>query len=78
MRFTEDLVKKEVINSDAIIIGKVTDINFDRETYEIKELVVKKQGLSQSLNSSKGENLIPVEMIKHIGDKILLKGEFDI
>ena len=78
MRFMEDLIKKEVINSDAIIIGKVTDVVFNSETFEMQELIVKKSSFSDSLKSSKGENVIPVEMIKHIGDKVLLKGEFDI
>jgi len=78
MRFMEDLIKKEVINSSALIIGKVADVSFNSETYEIQELIVKKNSLSDSLKSSKGENVIPIEMVKHIGDKILLKGEFDI
>lgn len=78
MRFIEDVIKKEVINSSAIIIGKVVDVAFNCETYEIQELIVKKSSLSDSLKSSKGENVIPIEMVKHIGDKVLLKGEFDI
>ncbi|MDL2247009.1 PRC-barrel domain-containing protein [Methanobrevibacter sp. OttesenSCG-928-K11] len=78
MRFLEDLIKKEVINSEAIIIGKVTDVSFNKETFEIEELIVKKGTISESIKASKGENLIPVDMIKNIGDKILLKGEFDL
>jgi sporulation protein YlmC with PRC-barrel domain len=78
MRFLEDLIKKEVINSEAIIIGKVTDVSFNKETFEIEELVVKKGTISESIKASKGENLIPIDMIKNIGDKILLKGEFDL
>jgi sporulation protein YlmC with PRC-barrel domain len=78
MRFTEDLVKKEVLNSGANIIGKVVDIKFNNETYEIQDLVVKKGSISDSIKGSKSENLIPIDLIKHVGDKIILKGEYDL
>ena len=78
MRFIEDLIKKEVINSNAIIIGKVTDIKFNKETFEIQDLVVKKDTFVESIKGSKGEDLIPVGLIKHIGDKVLLKGDYDL
>jgi sporulation protein YlmC with PRC-barrel domain len=38
--------------------------------------VIKGSGLSEQFKAS--EDLVPMEMIKVIGDKILLKGEDDI
>lgn len=78
MRIVEDLIKKEVVNSDIMIIGKVTDIILDEDTMEITDIVVKKTGISESLKSSNGENVVPIDMIKVIGDKIILKGNDDI
>lgn len=76
MRIKYDLFGKEVIDADIQIAGKVTDVVMDRATFEITDLVIKKTGLSEQIKSS--ENLVPIELVKVIGDKILLKGDDDI
>ena len=73
---TKDLFGKEVIDADIQIAGKVTDVVMDKVTFEITDLVIKKTGLSEQIKSS--ENLVPIELVKVIGDKILLKGDDDI
>ena len=75
MRFKE-LVNKEVLDANIKIIGKVQEIVFDEDTFEITDLVVKKTGISEQLRDS--ENVVPVELIKAIGDKVLLKSDDDI
>lgn len=76
MRIKDELVGKEVIDADIQIAGKVIDAVFDKDTFEVTDLVIKKTGFSEQLKSS--ENLVPMELVKVIGDKILLKGEDDI
>lgn len=76
MRIKDELVGKEVIDADIQIAGKVIDAVFDKDTFEVTDLVIKKTGFSEQLKSS--ENLVPIELVKVIGDKILLKGEDDI
>jgi sporulation protein YlmC with PRC-barrel domain len=76
MKVNQDVVGKEVLNTEGLIIGKVHDMEFDEETREIKSIIVKKGGLTSTLNISKGENVVPFDMIKAIGDKILLKDAF--
>lgn len=76
MRIKQELIGKEVIDADAQIVGKVSDVILEKETYEITDLVLKKTGFSEQIKSS--ENIVPVEIVKVIGDKILLKGEDDI
>ena len=76
MRVKDELFGKEVIDADVNIVGKVYDIIFDKTTFEVTDLAVKKTGFSQQIKDS--ENLIPMELVKVIGDKILLKGEDDI
>ena len=56
--------------------ANISDVIFEKETYEITDLVLKKTGFSEQIKSS--ENMVPVEIVKVIGDKILLKGEDDI
>ncbi len=76
MRIKDELFGKEVLDADIQIAGKVIDVVFDKETFEITDLVVKKTGFSEQIKSS--EDVVPMELVKVIGDKILLKGVDDI
>ena len=76
MRIKDELFGKEVLDADIKIVGKVSDVIFDKDSYEITDIVLKKTGISEQIKAS--ENIIPMELVKVIGDKILLKGEDDI
>ncbi|WP_405293863.1 PRC-barrel domain-containing protein [Methanobrevibacter sp.] len=76
MRIKDELFGKEVIDADIQIVGRVSDVILDKDTYEITDLVLKKTGFSEQIKSS--ENMVPMELVKVIGDKILLKGEDDL
>lgn len=76
MKIKDELFGKEVLDADIQIVGKVSDVVFDKDTFEVTDLVLKKTGFSQQIKAS--ENIVPVELVKVIGDKILLKGEDDI
>ncbi len=73
MRIVEEIVGKEVLDNSATIIGKVKDVEMDLETKTIEALVLGKGGISEGLGLSKGETIVPYDMVKKIGDKILLK-----
>ena len=73
---TKELFNKEVLDANINIIGKVQEIVFDEDTFEITDLVIKKIGFSEQLRDS--ENVVPVELVKAIGDKVLLKSEDDL
>lgn len=72
-----DIIKKEVIDSDMRIIGKVIDVKMDKDTFEVTDLVIKKTGLSESMKFN-GENVVPMDFVRVIGDKIILKSVDDI
>ena len=76
MRIKDELFGKEVLDAEIQIVGKVTDVVFDKDTFEITDIVIKKTGFSEQIKAS--ENIVPMELVKAIGDKILLKGEDDI
>ena len=76
MRIKSELLGKEVLDAEIQIVGKISDVVFDKVTFEITDLVIKKTGFSEQIKAS--ENVIPMELVKVIGDKILLKGENDI
>jgi sporulation protein YlmC with PRC-barrel domain len=73
MKFVKELVGKEVLDKDGFIIGKVTDIDFDPDTQIVESLILKKGSISETLNISKGENVVPFDFIANFGDKIILK-----
>ena len=73
---SKELINKEVLDGNIKIIGKVHEIIFDEDTFEVNDLVIKKTGISEQFRDS--ENVIPVDLIKTIGDKVLLKNDEDI
>ena len=73
---TKELFNKEVLDGNIKIIGKVHEIIFDEDSFEITDLVIKKIVISEQLRDS--ENVIPVELVKTVGDKVLLKSDDDI
>lgn len=76
MRIRDELFGKEVLDGDIQIVGKVYDVILDKDSFEITDIVIKGSGLSEQIKSS--EDVVPMELVKVIGDKILLKGEDDI
>ena len=76
MRIKDELIGKEVLDSEIQIAGKVFDVVMDKDTYEVTDLVVKKTGFSEQLKAS--EDVVPIELVKVIGDKIILKGVDDL
>jgi sporulation protein YlmC with PRC-barrel domain len=77
MRVVDQIVGKEVLDSSATVIGKVKDIEVNLGTKRIESIVVGSGGISESIGISKEENVIPYDMVKQIGDKILLKESID-
>ena len=77
MRIIEEIIGKEVLDSSAVVIGKVKDVEVDFETKTLESFILGKGGISEGLGISKGETIVPYNMVKRIGDKILLKSGID-
>ena len=73
---SKEIIGREVLDGNIKVIGKIHEIVFDEDTLEITDFVIKKTGISEQFRDS--ENVIPVELVKTIGDKILLKNDEDI
>ncbi len=79
MRIKEDLINKEVLDGGAELIGKVVDVVMDKDTFEVTDLVIKKTGIADQIKAGGGKMLFKTsELVKVIGDKILLKSDDDI
>lgn len=77
LRIMEEIIGKEVLDGSAMIIGKVKDIEVNRETNEIEAFIIGKGGISESLGLGGDEIIIPYVKIKQIGDKILLENDME-
>lgn len=73
---SKEIINKEVLDGNVRIIGRVHEIIFDEDTFEVTDLVIKKTGISEQFRES--ENVVPVDLVKAIGDKVLLKSDDDI
>lgn len=73
MKVARELIGKEVIDSSAMIVGKIKDIEVNWNNNEIEAIVLGKGGVSEILGLSKEEVIIPYDVVKQIGDRILLK-----
>ncbi|WP_318526294.1 PRC-barrel domain-containing protein [Methanobrevibacter arboriphilus] len=43
MKIIENIIGKEVVNTDAVLIGKVSDVEFNDVTKEVESLILKKR-----------------------------------
>nr|WP_319372882.1 PRC-barrel domain-containing protein [uncultured Methanobacterium sp.] len=76
MRIKEEMIGKEVVDINAMILGKVTDLEANFESKTIESFIVGGNGgILDSLRSSKNDLIIPLNMVVAIGDKIIVKSE---
>ncbi|MGF7118910.1 PRC-barrel domain-containing protein [Methanobacterium oryzae] len=73
MRVAKQIKGKEVIDSTAMVVGKVKDVEINWDNNKIEAVIVGSGGFFESLGLSKDEAIIPYNAIERIGDKILLK-----
>jgi sporulation protein YlmC with PRC-barrel domain len=78
MRVKQEIIGKEVVDISGLVIGKVIDVEVDFETQTLDELIVGKGGILQNLGISKKETIVTYDLVKLIGDKVLLNGEIRI
>ncbi|MGN1362556.1 MAG: PRC-barrel domain-containing protein [Methanobrevibacter sp.] len=78
MRIVKDLIGKEVLDADVNNMGVIDDVEIDKETNTVLSLVIKKKGISNAIRASKSEDIIPFDLVKTVGDKIILKDTYDI
>ncbi|WP_048191075.1 PRC-barrel domain-containing protein [Methanobacterium sp. SMA-27] len=75
MLIKKEIIGKEVVDTAGIVIGKVQDVEVDFETQTLESFKVGKGGILESLGSSSGGTIIPYDIVKIIGDKVLLTSD---
>ncbi len=74
MRIINDIINKEVVNGEAMTIGKVVDIEIDTAANAIESLIIVK---NKGRRKSSKEIKIPFEEVSRIGDMILIRKSFE-
>jgi len=73
MKVVEAVIGKEVIDESGDQVGIVEDINWNFEDNRIEFIILKEAGISAKIGLG-DEKIVSYEMIKTIGDKVLIKG----
>lgn len=68
----KEILGKEVVDISGIVIGKVDDVEVNFETQTLEGIMVSKGGLFGGFGGSSSGTLVPYDVIKVIGDKVLL------
>ena len=68
----KEIIGKEVVDTSGIVIGKVDDVEVNFETQTMEGIMVSQGGFLGGLGRSSGGTLVPYDIIKVIGDKVLL------
>ena len=75
MKIKEEMIGKEVVDVNAMTVGKVKDVEANFESKAIESFLVGNGGILERLGSSKNDIVIPLHMVVAIGDKIIVKSE---
>lgn len=72
MLIKKEILGKEVVDTSGIVIGKVDDVEVNFETQTLEGIMVSKGGLFGGFGGFSSGTLVPYDVIKVIGDKVLL------
>ena len=75
MRLKEKIIGKEVVDINAMSIGKVKDVEVNFENKTLEAFIVGKGGILEGLGSSRNDIIVPLSMVVAVGDKIIVKSE---
>jgi sporulation protein YlmC with PRC-barrel domain len=70
----KEILGKEVVDTSGIVIGKVEDVEVNFETQTLEGFMVGKGGFM--FGRSSGGVLIPYDVVRVVGDKVLLTRDF--
>jgi sporulation protein YlmC with PRC-barrel domain len=73
MKIDNELVGKEVIDDSGDQVGVVKDVEWDFDSKRVESIELEEGGISSKLGLG-DKKIIPINMVKEIGDKVLIKG----
>lgn len=74
MKVSDELIGKEVVDDSGDQVGVIKDVDINTETKSAEFLVLAEGGLSAKIGLG-DKTLVPIDMVKTIGDKVLIKGK---
>ena len=74
MKIADELKGKEVVDDTGNKIGEISDVEWNPESNMVESLIVTEGGASAKVGMGKKRE-ISFNMVKTIGEKVLLKGK---
>ena len=73
MKIDAELIGKEVIDASGDQVGVVKDVEWDFSSKKVTAFELQEAGISAKIGL--GDNkIVPLEMVKEVGDTVLVKG----
>jgi len=74
IKIVDELKGKDVIDDSGDKIGEVKDVEWDTQTNKVESIILREGGVSAKVGLGE-KRIVPMDMVKTIGDKVLLKGK---
>jgi len=74
IKIVDELKGKDVIDDSGDKIGEVKDVEWDPLTNKVDSIILREGGVSAKVGLGE-KRIVPFNMVKTIGDKVLLEGK---
>ncbi|ADZ09538.1 PRC-barrel domain protein [Methanobacterium lacus] len=72
MKIDDDLLGKEVIDASGDKVGTVKEVDWDFQTKKVEFIELEEAGISSKIGLG-DKRVVPINDVKEIGDKVLIK-----
>ncbi len=72
MKIEDDLLGKEVIDASGDKVGTVKEVEWDFQTKKVESIELEEAGISSKIGLG-DKRVVPINEVKEIGDKVLIK-----
>ncbi|MTK63108.1 MAG: PRC-barrel domain containing protein [Methanobacterium sp.] len=72
MKIEDDLIGKEVIDASGDKVGTVKEVEWDFQSKRVESIELEEAGISSKIGLG-DKRVVPINEVKEIGDKVLIK-----
>lgn len=72
MKIEDDLIGKEVIDASGDKVGTVKEVEWDFQSKKVESIELEEAGISSKIGLG-DKRVVPINEVKEIGDKVLIK-----
>ncbi|MTK13546.1 MAG: photosystem reaction center subunit H [Clostridiaceae bacterium] len=72
MKIKAEIIGKEVLDTQGVMVGKIKDLDLDFNSKKIDAIELEDTGLSSKLGLGE-KKILPFDLVEQIGDKVIIK-----